>query len=273
MNFLPVWGINKERKEIIMHKPSFFNREKSAVTLLSGVSSVSEMIALAKTAQDQGADAVAFEILWLPLEERTVEKFKAVIESVPLPFMFICYRNDQFLKGDDEARQEYLLRAVDAGAEVVDVMGDLYDPSPRELTFNKEAITKQKALIEEIHRRGGKVIMSSHMQEFLQPQEVLAHMKEQASRGADILKMVIKVDTEEEMVKTMETFFLLKKEIKQDYVFLANGKFGPLVRYLGLKMGVAIEFAARGYWPPSGAVQPTVNSFRKVEENLHWRLL
>ena len=142
-----------------------------------------------------------------------------------------------------------------------------------EIKSGEEAIAKQKALIEEIHKRGAKVIMSSHMQTFLPPQEVLAHMKEQASRGADILKMVIKVDTEEEMVQTMETFFLLKKEIKQDYVFLANGKFGTLVRYLGLKMGVSIEFAARGYWPVSGAVQPTVSSFKKVEEGLHWRLL
>ena len=256
-----------------MHKPSFFNREKAAVTLLSGVSSVEEMVALAKTAEEQGADAVAFEILNMPLEKRTVENFKTVIASASLPFMFICYRNDKFLGADDEARQEYLLRAAEAGAEVIDVMGDLYDPSPRELTHNEEAIAKQKALIEEIHKRGAKVIMSSHMQTFLPPQEVLAHMKEQASRGADILKMVIKVDTEEEMVQTMETFFLLKKEIKQDYVFLANGKFGTLVRYLGLKMGVSIEFAARGYWPVSGAVQPTVSSFKKVEEGLHWRLL
>ena len=45
------------------------------------------------------------------LNFRTVDTFKTLVDEVPLPFMFICYRNCQWYGSDDEARQEFLLRA------------------------------------------------------------------------------------------------------------------------------------------------------------------
>ena len=116
----------------------------------------------------------------IPLEQRTEENFQSLIQSVQLPFMFIDYRSDLFLKADDNARQQYLLLAAQCGSEVIDVMGDLYDSSPLELTHDPAAIEKQKALISRIHELGAKVIMSSHMTSTERSaEEVLEHLNEQ----------------------------------------------------------------------------------------------
>jgi hypothetical protein len=37
--------------------------------------------------------------------------------------------------------------AAEAGADIVDVMGDLFDSQPNELTMNSNAIDKQKKLL------------------------------------------------------------------------------------------------------------------------------
>ena len=121
-------------------KHSFFNRQNAAVALLYSPQSISEAVGLARAGEMDGADAIAVELQKLPLDQRTEENFRAVINSVQLPFMFIDYRSDLFLKADDEARQEYLLLAAKCGAEVIDVMGDLYDPAPFELTRNPAAV-------------------------------------------------------------------------------------------------------------------------------------
>ncbi|MBR3708529.1 MAG: type I 3-dehydroquinate dehydratase, partial [Lentisphaeria bacterium] len=137
-------------------KKSFLNRQNTAVTALFTGKTVAELLAKTRNAAANGADGIAVEIHNLPPELRTVDTFKTLVDEVPLPFMFICYRSCQWYGSDDEARQEFLLRAAEAGAEVIDVMGDLYCKSEDELTTDPAAIEKQKKLIEEIHARGAK---------------------------------------------------------------------------------------------------------------------
>ena len=256
-----------------MLKRSFVNRQETAVALLYRPASAAKAIAGARAAECDGADGIALEISHLPLEERSVETFKGIINSVQLPFMFINYRKDIFAGADDDARQPFLLRAAEAGADVIDVMGDLYAPAPRELTFDPGAVKKQKKLISEIHGKGAYALISSHAtSEFIPPEEVLAMMEEQSSRGADILKVVTKVETEEEFLKAVETLLLLNRKIEKPFIYLAGGKFGRMVRYMGPKFGVAVEFAVHEYDESGVYAQPTIRSFRKVLDNLHWNI-
>ena len=160
---------------------------------------------------------------------------------------------------------------AEAGAEVIDVMGDLYDPSPLELTHHPAAIAKQKALIGRIHELGAKVIMSSHMPSTERSaEEVLEHLREQASRGADILKIVVGMDTEAAMLEGVRTLLLLHRELEKPFVFLGGGRYGRFIRYIGPKLGAAIEFAVHDYLPESGYNQPTIRSFRSVLDHFHW---
>lgn len=254
-------------------KHSFFNRQNAAITFLCAPASIAESIGMARAAEMEGADGIALELIKIPLEERTEQNFRTLIHSVQLPFMFIDYRGDRFLGADDEARQKYLLLAAQCGAEVIDVMGDLYDPSPLELTHNSMAIEKQKALIARIHEFGSKVIMSSHMSDTERSaEEVLVHLQEQSSRGADILKIVVGMNTEKAMLEGIRTLLLLHKELDKPFVFLGNGKFGRFIRYIGLQLGSAIEFAVIGYPPDQAFNPPTIRSFIGVRDNFHWNI-
>ena len=64
---------------------------------------------------------------------------------------------------------------------------------------------------------------------------------------------------------------LLNKELDKPFIYLAGGKFGKMVRYMGPKFGVAVEFGVHDYEPGGIYSQPTIRSFRKVLDNLHWQ--
>ena len=225
----------------------------------------------AHAAADDGADGIALELLRMPPDLRSLENFRRIIGSVALPFMFIDYRNDMFLGNDDDARQQYLLMAADAGAEVIDVMGDLYAPSPLELTYDQAAVTRQMQLLDSIHQRGAKVIMSSHMTNTeRRAEEVLEHLQEQSRRGADILKIVVGMESENAMLEGIRTLLLLRRNLDKPFVFLGGGKYGRFIRYIGPKLGCAIEFAVHGYRADRPYNQPTIRSFRQVLDNFLW---
>ena len=97
-------------------------------------------------------------------------------------------------------------------------------------------------------------------------------MKTQSSRGADILKVVTRVETGEEFQEAVRTLLLLHKEIEKPFIYLAGGKFGRMIRYMGPKFGVAVEFGVNDYDETGIYTQPTIRSFRKVLDNLHWEI-
>lgn len=253
-------------------RASFFNRKTTVITaLLTQEDSVEKMLSRIQEAVRLGAEGIAMELGSLPPELRTPDNYRRFMDSAPeLPFMFILYRNDRWLGSDDDARQKFLLEAASAGAEVIDVMGDLYDPTPYELAVNSAAIEKQKALIREIHARGAKVIMSSHMSSQTRTaEEVLAHLREQESRGADILKIVTGVNTEEELLEAFRTTMLLHRELDKPFVHLCNGKFSRPHRFFGPKLGAAIAFAVFTETPQS---QPTIPQLKNVLSSIHWNI-
>ena len=254
-----------------MLKRSFVGRQEPAVALLYTPGSLAEAAAVARSAEADGADGIAVEISDLSLEERTTDGFRGVMNAVCLPFMFIDYRKDKFCGADDDARQRYLLTAAEAGADVIDVIGDLYAPAPRELTMDPAAVKRQKSLIRKIHAKGAHVLISSHMpKEALKAEEVLDHLLIQRDRGADILKIVVRCDSDEEFVESVRTMLLLRRELDKPFIYLAGGRFGRAVRYLGPKLGVAVEFAVHDYDARGGYPQPTIRSFRQVLDNFCW---
>ena len=84
---------------------------------------------------------------------------------------------------------DFLLFALDCGATLCDVMGDIFCKHPEELTDNDEAIQKQMKLIEKLHSLGAEVLMSSHLYKFAPAERVLEIALEQKRRGADIIKI------------------------------------------------------------------------------------
>jgi hypothetical protein len=98
---------------------SFFDRKDCAVTALFNVDGNWEQnLALVRRSAADGADAIAIQLMQLPGELRTVDRFRELMDAAPeLPFMFINYRSDCVHGNDDEARQQCLLDAVRAGEQ------------------------------------------------------------------------------------------------------------------------------------------------------------
>ncbi len=253
-------------------KLSFLNKPYPVITGILAGQTPEELMAESRNAEFDGAHGIAVDLYDLKPEFRNADSLKAVIDSVSLPFMFYFYRNDQWGKPTDEERQKVMFSAIDAGASMIDVMGDLYDPSPMEITHNKKAIDKQKRLIDKIHAKGADVVMSSHMPACARTAEqVLEHLQEVEKRGADVVKIVTGVNTAEELAEAFRTTLLLKRELKKPFIHLCGGKFSRPHRFMGPALGVSILFAVSRYNPRyPGLGQPTIRAMKAVLDNLHW---
>lgn len=232
--------------------------------------SVNALAQQAVAAHWAGADCVCFELRNLSSGERTPEKLRSLMEGSPLPVMCCLYRNDVVDGGDDEARTETLLKCMDAGAACIDVMGDLFDPSPREWTRNKTAIARQRRLIEKIHAAGAQAIISSHPLCPLPPSEVLAQLKDFEKRGADIVKLVQKADTEDEFLDALRATFLCRRELKTPFVHLVSGRFGNLHRMIAPSLGIAITFASLDKRGAFTMPQPPLANLKGAFENMRF---
>jgi 3-dehydroquinate dehydratase type I len=159
---------------------------------------------------------------------------------------------------------------VEAGAAACDIMGDLYDPAPRERTRDKQAIEKQRHLIDRVHAKGAEVLMSSHASgEYLTAEEILEHLSDFVSRGADIPKIVVRADSEDELIEAFRTTVLLKRELKVPFVHLCSGRCGRLQRYVAPSLGATLTF---GMESSVQGPQPLVSSARGVLNELNWHV-
>ena len=252
----------------------FFKAPSGAVvTAIMDGETPSSLVAQARGAEFDGAQGIAISLDKLKPEFRNVESFKGIMSGVNLPFMFFFYRNDKWKTDEsDESRQIVLLAAAEAGAAMIDVMGDLYDPSPRERTLNPDAIAKQKALIAHMHEKGAEVVMSSHVKEPMTSREVLEQLKDFEARGADVVKIVTPINTDDEFTESVRTTMLLHRELKVPFIHLGSGPFARIQRFLGPALGASITFAVHRYDESNPMFQPSVRAMRNVFDNYHWNI-
>jgi 3-dehydroquinate dehydratase len=253
-------------------KPSFLDKPCPVITGIMAGQTPQELIAESKNAEFAGAGGMAVDLADLKPEFRDRESLRTIVDSVHLPFMFFFYRADKWQKSSDADRQEVLLAAADAGASMIDVMGDLYDPSPLEITSDPGAIDKQKRLIDQIHAKGADVVISSHMSCARTTEQVLAHMRQLEARGPDVVKIVTTVDTADELAEAFRTTLVLKHELKKPFIHLCNGTFSRPHRFFGPTLGVSILFAVSRYEPRYGMGQPTILAMKAVLDNIHWNI-
>ena len=216
-----------------------------------------------------GATAIGLQLQMLPEEERTQEKLTALFVAAENRPVYITNYRDDFNKGrSDGELMEELLFDLQCGATLVDVMGDTFDPSPEELTIDEKAIAKQMAFIEEVHKKGGEVLMSSHIKEFRPAERVLEVALEQQRRGADIVKIVTGAETQEEEIKNLDICRLLKQELKVPFLFLSGGKYTYLHRTIGPALGVCMWLCFREYDETTYPGPPLLSNVLKIKQGL-----
>lgn len=168
---------------------------------------------------------------------RTITELITAMEGRPVYVTNYTKNNVcEYLQSDEELAEEMLM-TLECGASLLDIRGDMFGRNEVEITTDNRAVGAQKALISEIHKRGGQVLMSSHVLKYCTPDETLQIALLHQQRGADVAKIVTLANSEEELNDNFETLTLLNKKLEIPSLFLCNGTHCKRHRILGPALG------------------------------------
>lgn len=250
-------------------KKSFLNREKPWLTLLFSPISTEDAIRTVEQALAEGAEAFCIQTEALRPEDRNRENYGRIFSAMgDCPVYVTNYRHHSNEHATDEEIAAGLLELAHCGATVCDVMGDLFDPQPGEMTTSPEAVKKQMALIEQLHGAGAEVLMSSHVLKYTPAERVLEIARNQQSRGTDIVKIVTGVDTMEQQLENLRITNLLKTELNVPFLFLSGGVC-EIHRRIGPMLGCCMYLCSLDDSIEPKPIQPMLRKTKQIWEN--WR--
>lgn len=217
-----------------------------------------------------GAEAFGIQLEDLRPEFRNLKDIKTIFNAcLGKPVYFTSYRSRLSADLTDDERVALLLMGVEAGGDLADVMGDLYDPQPHELAEDPVAIEKQKKLIGKIHSMGAQVLMSCHTHACLDDDEIIGYALAQKERGADVIKIVNECPTEEDFRRAVNLPFKLKDALKDTpFLFLCGGSYGRIIRQIGPQLGVCMYLCAQRHKPGYTRMQPVLRAMKQVRDNM-----
>lgn len=256
-----------------MRRTSFFDSERPLICAMVQDATVEEAICTIKDSLYDGADAFGIQLCNLLPEERDAAHLSRLFAACEgKPIYLTSYRGAQNATLTDAERTELLLfamrTAAPMGEVLCDVMGDLYHPETDQLTFDKEAVEQQKALIEQIHAEGGRVLMSAHLSRSFSEEEAVTYARAQRSRGADIVKLVSKADSDSEQMLGLQIIHRLKQELDCPYLFLVGGTHTRLIRQIGPALGVCMYLGVSRYRPITAKAQPTLRTLKAIRDSM-----
>ncbi len=214
-----------------------------------------------------GAEAFGVELERLKPEYKKQEIYKDLISYTDLPVYVTNYRTYENEGRTDEELAAELLQVADHGKVLCDVMGDYFDPQPGELTVDPTAVEKQKQLIEQLHKKGAEVLMSSHVFTYTPAERVLEIALAQQERGADIAKIVTGADTMEQQLENLKIIRLLKENLEIPFLFLCVGECGVL-RRIGGELGCCMYLCVYEHDEYAAPAQPLLVDVKAIREHM-----
>lgn len=252
-----------------MKKPSFLGQAHPLLCAMVQDSTPDEMICTILDSLYDGAEAFGIQLCNLKSEYRTEDTLRKIFSYCDgKPIYITSYRGAESKGLTDDERAELLLLGLRAGATLCDVMGDYFHPEKDQLTFDTTAIEKQKVLIDRIHENGGEVLISTHTSRYFTEEEVVSYAKEQMARGADVVKIVSKAETEDQQMAALSIIHRLKKECDRPFLFLVGGKYTRLVRQIGPALGVCMYLCVQRYRPVTAKPQPILRAVKTIRDNM-----
>ena len=227
---------------------SFLGHSKPLLTAMVQAKTPEEACCIITDSMYDGAEAFGIQLENLERKYRNVETLKSIFYHCgDKPIYITSYRNGESTGYTDEECEQYLLMGLEAGAALCDVMGDMYKQEKYGITYDEEAVKKQRELIDKIHSRGGEVLMSVHFYEFFDEDETMKVAHAIEDRGADIMK----------------------KELHAKFLFLANGKYSKLIRLFGPQLGVCTYLCVQSYRPINSKEQPKLRATKAIRDNIN----
>ena len=250
-------------------KPTFLKYDKPLLTAMIQYPTPEECILKIKASLAEGAEAIGIQLDRLRGEYQTPENFSKIFSACEgKPIYVTAYRGGNDGTETDEQRAQILLTALKCGATLCDVMGDMFDPSPKyELTFDKAAIQKQKELIDKIHSLGGEVLISSHTYKSISYDECIMIAEEHIKRGTDIIKIVNNASSADEVPEYIRAIQKINSMTDKKLLFLVSGK-GEILRYIGPNFGVCMYLCVQHHGEMDTEEQPILRKIKAVRDNI-----
>lgn len=249
-------------------KNSFFNNNKAVLTVMVQAKTPNRIKELIDKSLPEGAEAFGIQLEQLESIYQNKEVYKDIFSYAEnMPLYITNYRGGNNQGKSDVRLSEELLEAAECGGELFDVMGDYFDPQPGEITYNEDAIEKQKELIKKLHSKGVKVLMSSHVLKFISADEVLKIALAQQARGADICKIVTGAETMEQQIENLKIVNMLKEKLDIPFLFLSGGEC-KLLRRIGGEIGCCMYLCVYEYDEMATVQQPLLKNMRLIRDNI-----
>lgn len=247
----------------------FNDKKPTLVCSLSGADETSNICAI-RNAVFEGADGFLLHLEKLKPEYQNREALTRIFRPMEdKPVGTTNYRRPDIT---EDERAELQKTAVLAGSGCVDVMGDMFDPSPFELTHDPEAIKKQADLIGWVHDNGAQVLMSSHiLKDFMPTEQLIEQALEMESRGVDVVKLVVKVSNEDQLLEGMAATAKLHRALKKPFLHILGGPLGRAHRILAPTLGSCMVLCVQQYTPGCTLDKPMLKAVRAIWDNLDYK--
>lgn len=247
-------------------KKSFFGNNQAVLTAMIQAHDPVRIKHLMDIGFLDGAEAYCILFERLCPEYRTAEVYDELAKyssAKGLPTYVTNYRYGHNTGKSDDVLAEEMVDIAGHGFDLCDIMCDLFDPQPDEVTKDNSAIAKQEVVIARIHEKGAKVLMSAHTHKYMDTETVVGIALEQQRRGADISKIVIQADTLEQQLDSLKTITVLKEKLDIPFLFLYGGSCG-LLRRVGGELGCCMYLCVPEYDELATTTQPLLSDVKNI---------
>ena len=246
----------------------FLNYEKATLTVMVQANNPTRIKELMDKAIPAGAEAFGIQFEQMLPEHRKPEVYRELFSYAKgRPSYVTNYRDRQNAGKSDEELGDELVELAECGAELCDVMGDYFDRQPDEVAVDENAINKQIELINKIHQKGAKVLMSSHVMKYTPAERVLEIALEHQRRGADISKIVVGADNREQEIENLRIINLLKEKLDIPFLFLSSGEC-RILRRIGGEIGSCMYLCVCEHDSFSTLTQPLLKDVKIIRDTI-----
>lgn len=250
-------------------KYDFLNFEKATLTVMVQANNPTRIKELMDKAIPAGAEAFGIQFEQMLPEYRTPEVYRDLFSYAEgRPSYVTNYRDKQNAGKSDEELGDELVELAECGAELCDIMGDYFDRQPDEVAVDENAINKQIELINKIHQKGAKVLMSSHVMKYTPAERVLEIALEHQRRGADISKIVVGADNREQELENLKIINMLKEKLDIPFLFLSSGEC-RILRRIGGEIGSCMYLCVYEHDALATPQQPLLKKLKQIRDNMN----
>ena len=215
----------------------------------------------------EGAEAFGMQFCRLNPGYKTKEIYRELFEYTDKPTYVTNYRYGYNVGKSDDVLASELLFIAECGATLCDVMGDMFDKQDDELAKDRNAINKQVKLIDELHKRGVEVLMSSHVFKFTPAERILEIALEHQRRGADISKIVTGASSVAEEIENLRITNLLRENLDIPFLFLSVDEC-YISRRIGGALGNCMSLCVYEYDELATKTQPLLRDQKLLRDTI-----